>query len=64
LYNNVFRPIGSPRQYLSAGEREKLIHDYIRARDGYLKAVVESRLAYEELVKRGWISGDNEKSEQ
>ena len=49
---------------MSARDREKLIRDYIRARDGYRKAVTESRQAYEELVKRGWISGDDEKSEQ
>jgi hypothetical protein len=49
---------------MSARDREKLIKDYIRARDGYRKAVIESRRAYEELVKRGLMPDDNEKSEQ
>jgi hypothetical protein len=49
---------------MSDRERKKLIRDYIWARDGYRRAVVESRRAYEELVKRGWISGDDENSKQ
>jgi hypothetical protein len=49
---------------MSAREREKLIRDYIWARDSYRSAVVEARRAYEELVKRGLVPGDNEKSEQ
>jgi hypothetical protein len=62
--SNIFSRPGRFGQYLSARDREKLIRDYIRARDGYRKAVTESRRAYEELVKRGWISGDDEKSEK
>jgi hypothetical protein len=34
---------------MSARDREKLIRECIRARDGYRKAVIESRRAYEEL---------------
>jgi hypothetical protein len=49
---------------MSARDREKLITDYIRARDGYREAVIESRRAYEELVRRGLIPDDNEKSER
>jgi hypothetical protein len=49
---------------MSARDREKLIRDYIRARDDYRQAVIESRRAYEELVRRGWMPDDNEKSEQ
>jgi hypothetical protein len=49
---------------MSARDREKLIRDYIRARDGYRKAVIESRRAYEELVRRGLIPDDDKKSEQ
>ena len=64
LYDNVFRPYKSHGQYLSAREREKLIRDYLWARDSYRKAVVEARRAYEELVKRGYMPDDNEKSEQ
>ena len=63
MSNNVFRSHASRCQYMSAREREKLIRDYIWARDSYRKAVVESRRAYEELVRRGLIPGDN-KSEQ
>ena len=62
--SNVFSRPGRFGQYMSARDREKLIRDYIRARDGYRKAVIESRRVYEELVKRGWISGDDEKSEK
>jgi hypothetical protein len=40
------------------------MRDYIRARDSYRSAVVEARRAYEELVRRGLIPGDNEKTEQ
>ena len=60
----VFRPRAAQFQYLSTREREKLIRDYIWARDSYRKAVVDARRAYDELVKRGLISEDNEKSEQ
>jgi hypothetical protein len=49
---------------MSDRERKKLIRDYIWARDGYRKAVVESRRAYEELVRRGYMPDDHEKSEQ
>jgi hypothetical protein len=49
---------------MSAREREKLIRDLISARDSYRKAVVEARRAYEELVRRGLIPADDEKSEQ
>jgi hypothetical protein len=49
---------------MSAREREKLIRDYIWARDSYRKAVVEARRAYEELVRRGLIPDDSKKSEQ
>jgi hypothetical protein len=48
---------------MSARDREKLIRDYIRARDGYRKAVTESRRAYDELVRRG-LMPDDEKSEK
>ena len=49
---------------MSDSERKKLIRDYIWARDSYKKAVVDARRAYEELVKRGLIPEDDEKSEQ
>jgi hypothetical protein len=62
--SNVFSRPDRFCQCLSARDREKLIRDYIRARDGYRKAVIESRRAYEELVRRGWMPDDNEKSEQ
>jgi hypothetical protein len=64
LSNNVFSRPGRFGQYMSARDREKLIRDYIRARDSYRKAVIESRRAYEELVSRGLIADDNESSEQ
>jgi hypothetical protein len=62
--SNVFSRPGRFGQYLSARDREKLIRDYIRARDGYRKAVIGSRRAYEELVRRGLIPDDDKKSEQ
>jgi hypothetical protein len=62
LYN-VFSLPGRFGQYMSARDREKLIRDYIRARDGYRKAVTESRRAYDELVRRG-LMPDDEKSEK
>jgi hypothetical protein len=62
--SNVFSRPGRFGQYMSARDREKLIRDYIRARDGYRKAVIESRRAYEELVRRGLIPDDDKKSEQ
>jgi hypothetical protein len=49
---------------MSAREREKLIRDYIWARDSYRKAVVEARRAYQELVRRGLIPADDQKSEK
>jgi len=64
LYNNVFKPRTSRNQYLSVREREKLIRDYIWARDSYRKAVADERRAYDELVRRGLIPDDNKKSEQ
>jgi len=62
LYNNVFRSHCSRGQYLSAREREKLIRDYLWARDSYRKAVADERRAYDELVKRGLIPDDDGKS--
>ena len=64
MSNNIFRSSRSRFQYMRQREQEKLIRDYIRARDNYHEAVAESRRAYEELVRRGWISGDDEKSEK
>ena len=64
MYNNVFKPRTSRNQYLSVREREKLIRDYIWARDSYRKAVADERRAYDELVRRGLIPDDNKKSEQ
>jgi hypothetical protein len=64
LYNNVFKSRTSRNQYLSVREREKLIRDYIWARDSYRKAVADERRAYDELVRRGLIPDDNKKSEQ
>jgi hypothetical protein len=64
MYNNVFRSRASRNQYLSVREREKLIRDYIWARDSYRKAVADERRAYDELVRRGLIPDDNKKSEQ
>jgi hypothetical protein len=61
---NVFSRPGRFGQYLSARDREKLIRDYIRARDEYRNAVVDARREYEELVKRGLIPDDNQKFEQ
>jgi len=64
LSYSVFRSVRSYGQYMSDWERKKLIRDYIWARDSYRKAVAEARLAYEELVKRGYMPDDNQKSEQ
>jgi hypothetical protein len=64
LYNNVFRSRSSRGQYMSARERDRLIRDYIRARDDYRKAVADARREYEELVRRGLIPGDTRKPEQ
>jgi hypothetical protein len=49
---------------MSDRERRKLIRDYVWARDSYRKAVVEARRAYQELVRRGYMPDDNDKSEQ
>lgn len=49
---------------MSTHDREKLIRDYIRARDDYLKSVVEGRRMHEELVKRGLMPENSKKSEQ
>ena len=62
--SNVFTRPGRFGQYMSARDREKLIRDYIWARDSYRKAVIESRRAYDELVRRGLMPDDNQKSEQ
>ena len=64
LSNNVFSRPDRFRQYMSARDREKLIRDYTWARDSYRKAVIKSRRAYEELVRRGLIADDNESSER
>jgi hypothetical protein len=45
-------------------EREKLIKDYIRARDNYRRAIAKERRAYEELVRQGLLPDDAGKSEQ
>ena len=64
MSNNVFSRHGRFGQYMSAREREKLIRDYIRARDGYRKAVTESRQPCEELVRWGLMPDDSQRSEQ
>ena len=64
LSNNIFRSSCPGSQYISQQEREKFIRDYNRARDNYLRAVAESRRAYDELVKRGWMPARDGKSEQ
>jgi len=65
LYNNVFRSSGSPSQYISERERQKLIRDYIRARDDYRRAVADAKRDYDELVRRGLMPApDDGKSEQ
>ena len=64
MSNNVFSRPGRFGQYMSARDRVKLIRDYIRARDSYRKAVIESRRSYEELVRRGLMPDDSQKSEQ
>jgi hypothetical protein len=62
LSNNIFRSSHPNRQYLSAREREKLIRDYLRARDDYRKAVADARRDYEELVRAGLMPGDGKNS--
>jgi len=62
--SNVFSRPGRFGQYMSTRDREKLIKDYIRARDEYRNAVVDARREYEELVRRGLIPDDNQKSER
>jgi hypothetical protein len=64
LSNNIFRSRTSRNQYLSAREREKLIRDYIRARDDYRKAVADAKREYEELVRCGVIPVEDKKSDQ
>jgi hypothetical protein len=49
---------------MSARDREKLIRDYIRARDDYHKAVADARREYEEVVRRGLIPGNDENPKQ
>jgi len=49
---------------MSAREREKLIKDYIRARDDYRKAVADAKREHEEFVRLGLLPDDKEKSEQ
>ena len=49
---------------MSARQRDRLIRDYIRARDAYRKAVADAKRDYAELVRRGLIPDDDEKSEQ
>ena len=46
---------------MSGREQEKLIKDYIRARDNYRRAIAKERRAYEELVSRGLLPGDDGK---
>jgi hypothetical protein len=50
LSTRVFRPRASQFQYLSTREREKLIRDYIWARDSYRKAVIDARRASDEVL--------------
>jgi hypothetical protein len=49
---------------MSPQERDRLIRDYIRARDNYREAVVVSRRAYAELVRRGLMPDDDPELEQ
>ena len=49
---------------MSLRQREKLISNYIRARDNYRRAVAEARRDYEELVERGLMPADDGKSEE
>jgi hypothetical protein len=64
LSNNVFVSSCPAWQYMSRREREKLVKDYIRARDDYRLAIAKERRAYDELVRQGLLPGDDGKSEQ
>jgi hypothetical protein len=64
LSNNIFISNCSTCQHMSRREQEKLIKDYIRARDNYRLAIAKERRAYDELVRQGLLPGDDGKSEQ
>jgi hypothetical protein len=49
---------------MSSRDHDKLIRDYIRARDDYKHAIAKERRAYDELVRHGLLPGDDRKSEQ
>jgi len=62
VFNNVFRRRGRFYQHIGQRERERLLKDYIRARDNYWQAVAKARGDCEDLVRLG-VSGDG-RSEQ
>lgn len=49
-------------QYLTTLQRQKIIDDYIRARDAFRRAVEEVRHDRDKLVKAGLVVDDDEKS--
>jgi hypothetical protein len=53
VFNNVFRRRGRFYQHIGQRERERLLKDYIRARDNYWQAVAK----HEEIAKTssGWV---------
>jgi hypothetical protein len=51
-------PVRSRHERLSPRERERLIRDYVRARNAYFRAVAEQRRDLDELVAAGLVSVD------
>ena len=49
---------------MSVRERQKLIKDYVRARDAYRRAVEEGQREHAELVEAGLIEADHGQSEE
>ena len=63
MSNNVFTTRGRFGQDIGQRERERLLRDYIRARDNSRQAVAKALRDYEDLVRLG-VFGDNGKPEQ
>jgi hypothetical protein len=64
LSNNLFSRRRRYGQYLTMAQHQKIITDYIRARDAFHQAVEQVHRDRDTLVKAGLIADDDEIPDQ
>lgn len=62
--SSIFRSSPARGQYMTSEQRAKLHRDYTKARDAFHRAVKQVHRDRERLVTAGFVSADDEASEQ